>query len=400
MRLWLAPCALLLTIAAAACGGAAAPASSLASSAASAKPAASAQSAASPVASAKPAGSASAAAAAPADWDSVVAAAKKEGTVAVFGPDGTDMQTVLTTEFEKQFGIHVDFVGDPGPGISPRVNAERGAAKYLWDVVVTGTTTALTALIPNKDLDPMDAALLLPDVKDPKTWRGGGIEYLDQGHQMIVMTPFQRGTIFINPNMAKASDFTSYKDLLDPKWKGKILLDDPRKAGPGQATFTFFYLHPDLGPSFIKALGGQQMTVIKDFQQEVDMVGQGRFPVLLGTADFAVAARARQGIPISIVDPSTLKEGSDVSPANGAVSLMNKPPHPNAAKVYLNWLLSKDEQTAFAKTNGYISARVDVPTDFAPAWRVPKPGAIKTYDAQAIAVKDKVLAAADDALGK
>jgi ABC-type Fe3+ transport system substrate-binding protein len=82
------------------------------------------------------------------------------------------------------------------------------------------------------------------------------------------------------------------------------------------------------------------------------------------------------------------------------VAMVNKPPHPNAAKVYLNWLLSKDEQTAFAKTNGYISARVDVPTDFAPAWRVPKPGAIKTYDAAAIAVKDKVVAAADDALGK
>jgi ABC-type Fe3+ transport system substrate-binding protein len=80
--------------------------------------------------------------------------------------------------------------------------------------------------------------------------------------------------------------------------------------------------------------------------------------------------------------------------------LVNKPAHPNAAKVYLNWLLGKDEQTAFAKANGYVSARVDVPTDFVPAWRVPQPGAIKTYDSQAIAVRDKVLAAADDALGK
>ncbi|HEY8692442.1 MAG TPA: extracellular solute-binding protein, partial [Chloroflexota bacterium] len=343
---------------------------------------------------AKPAASASP------DWQQTVEAAKKEGTVAVFGPDGTDMHDVLTAPFEKEFGIKVEYVGDPGPGVPPRINAERAAGKYLWDVVVAGTSTGLTALIPGKVLDPMEPALILPDVKDPKTWRGGAMEFLDPDREMLVMSPFQRGTLFINPKLAKSEDFKTYKDLLDPKWRGKVVLDDPRKSGPGQATFTFFYLQPDLGPTFIKALGQQQLTVVKDFQQEVDMVGQGRLPVLLGGADFVVAARARQGVPIEVVDPRGIKEGSDVSPANGAVALVNKQPHPNAAKVYLNWLLSKDEQTAFAKVNGYISARVDVPTDHAPAWRVPQPGAIKTYDSQAIAVRGKVLAAAEDALGK
>jgi iron(III) transport system substrate-binding protein len=394
MRRSLAPCVLLVALVAAACGGASAPAStgSTAAGGSLASPAA--------ASAAKPAGSQAADANSPPEWQQTVDAAKKEGTVAVFGPDGTDMHDVLTAPFEKQFGIKVDYVGDPGPGVSPRLNAERGAGKFLWDVVVTGTSTGLTALVPSKVLDPMEPALILPDVKDPKTWRGGAMEFLDPAHQLLVMSPFQRGTLFINPKMAKAEDFKTYKDLLDPKWKGKVVLDDPRKSGPGQATFTFFYLHPDLGPSFIKDLGQQQMTVIKDFQQEVDMVGQGRFPVLLGGADFVVAARARQGVPIDVVDPRGLKEGSDVSPANGSVALVNKPPHPNAAKVYLNWLLSKEEQTAFAKTNGYISARLDVPTDFAPAWRVPQPGAIKTYDAAAIAVKDKVVAAAEDALGR
>lgn len=380
MRRSLAPLSVLAALLLAACGGTAAPAASP-----------------SP---AKPAASAAAAISGPPEWQQAVDAAKKEGTVAVFGPDGTDMHDVLTASFEKEFGIKVDYVGDPGPGISPRINSERGAGKYLWDVVVTGTSTGLTALIPGKVLDPMAPGLILPDVKDPKTWRGGAMEFLDPDKELLVMSPFQRGTLFVNPSMVKPADFKSYKDLLDPKWKGKIILDDPRKAGPGQATFTFFYLHPDLGPSFIKALGQQQMTVVKDFQQEVDAVGQGKFPILLGGADFAVAARARQGVPIEVVDPRGLKEGSDTSPANGAVALVNKPPHPNAAKVYLNWLLSKDEQLAFAKVNSYISARVDVPTDFQPAWRVPQPGAIKTYDAAAIAVKDKVVAAAEDALGK
>jgi len=398
----------LLAAVAAGCGGTSAPASSAAaptSSSPAVKPAGSA--AASGAASAKPASSASASAkpagsaAAPADWQQTVEAAKKEGTVAVFGPDGNDMRDVLTQPFEREFpGIKVEFVGDPGPGIPPRINAERGAGKFLWDVIVTGTSTGLTALVPAKVLDPLEPALILPDVKDPNTWRGGAMEFLDPNKSLLVMTPFQRGTLFINPKLAKAEDFKSYRDLLDAKWKGKIVLDDPRKSGPGQATFTFFYLHPELGPNFIKQLGQQQMTVIKDFSQEVDMVGQGRMPVLLGGADFIVVARSRQGVPIEVVDPRGIKEGSDVSPANGSVGIVNNRPHPNAAKVYLNWLLSKEEQTAFAKVNGYVSARLDVPTDHVPAWRVPQPGAIKSYDANAIAVREKVLAAAEEALGK
>ena len=58
-------------------------------------------------------------------------------------------------------------------------------------------------------------------------------------------------------------------------------------------------------------------------------------------------ARAKQGIPIAIVDARQLKEGADVNPANGSLALFNKAPHPNAAKVYINWLLSKEGQTVF-----------------------------------------------------
>ena len=246
-------------------------------------------------------------------------------------------------------------------------------------------------MIPAGAFDPLEPALIFPDIKDPKTWRGGGLEFLDPNRTLMVMTPFQRGIIFHNPKLVNAKEFKSYKDLLDPKWKGKLIMDDPRRAGPGQATFTFFYLHPELGVDFIRALGKQQITILKDYAQEVDAIGQGRYPVLIGTADFVAVARAKQGIPIAIVDARQLKEGADVSPANGSLALFNKAPHPNAAKVYINWLLSKEGQTVFARANGYISARLDVPTDHAEPWRVPQPGAIKTYTKAAQQAKDNLL---------
>jgi iron(III) transport system substrate-binding protein len=324
------------------------------------------------------------------DWNETLNAAKKEGNVAVITDVTSAIRDALTLPFQEKFGIPVELFGALGREVPPRIAAERKAGRYLWDVFVHGTTTGLESMIPMGAFDPLEPALILSDVKDPKTWRGG-IEYLDPNKMLLTMTPFQRGTIFYNPKLVNAKEFKSHKDLLDPKWKGKLILDDPRRAGPGQATFTFFYLHPDLGPDFIRALGKQQITIMKDFAQEVDAIGQGRYPVLVGTADFVATARAKQGVPIAIADPRQLKEGTDVSPANGALALFNRAPHPNAAKIYINWLLSKEGQTVFARASGYVSGRLDVSNDHTEPWRVPQAGAIKTYNRAAMQVKDNLM---------
>src|SRR5262245_33353525 len=332
------------------------------------------------------------------DWNEALIAAKKEGKVAVITDVTAAIRDALTIPFQEKFGIAVELFGALGREVPPRIAAERKAGRYLWDIFVHGTTTGLESMIPMGAFDPLEPALIAPDVKDPKSWRGG-LEFLDPDKLLLVMTPFQRGTIFFNPKLVNAKEFKSHKDLLDPKWKGKMILDDPRRAGPGQATFTFLYQHPDLGPEFIRALAKQQITIMKDFAQEVDAIGQGRYPVLIGAADFVVIARAKQGVPIAIVDPGQLKEGTDTSPANGALALFNKAPHPNAAKIYINWLLSKEGQTTFARASGYVSARVDVPADHTEPWRVPRPGAIKTYTKAAMQVRDKLMPLLNEVFG-
>ena len=318
------------------------------------------------------------------EWERVLQAAKKEGKVALIGPVGADRRDALTIAFEKKYGIGIEYHADSGAGILPRLSAERKADRYLWDVVVTGTTTGLENLIPARVLDPLEPNLILPEVKDLKLWRNGALEFLDPGRQLLVMTPFQRGTLFVNATLANPKEFKSYKDLLDPKWKGKIIADDPRKSGPGQATFTFFFLHPELGVKFIRAIAGQGLTLLRDYAQEVNMLGQGRYSIGLGFSDSLAEQRAKQGVPVEIVDIRQLKEGSDISPASGGLSIFNRAPHPNAAKVYINWLLSQEGQTINARATGYISNRLDVPTDHAAPWRVPQSGSIKTYTQEAI----------------
>jgi len=334
------------------------------------------------------------------EWERVLRAAKSEGKLSLIGPLGTDRRDALSQAFESKYGITVEYHPDAGAGIFPRLSTERKAGLYLWDVVISGTSTALDALIPNKFLEPLEPTLILPEVKEPKYWREGALEFVDPGHQALIMTLFHRGTLYVNPNLVNAKEFTSHKDLLDPKWKGKIVADDPRKSGTGQGTFLFFYRHPELGAGFIRSLGRQGITFLKNYAQEVDMVGQGRFPVGIGLSDGLIEERTKRGVPIVILDPRQLKEGTPITPASGALSLVNRAPHPNAAKLYINWLLSKEAQIGFSQATGYISNRVDVPTDHVPAWKIPQPNAIKIYDLAAKEMTQKLLPLLHEVFGR
>jgi iron(III) transport system substrate-binding protein len=326
-----------------------------------------------------------------AEWERVLQAAKQEGVVSILGTTGVEVRDALTLPFQKAYGIQVDYFGGSGSQQATRVSAERRAGKYAWDIFVGGTSTGLASMIPIKAFDSLDSALILPDVKEPKNWRGGGIEFVDPGRQMAVMTPTHRVILIVNTAAVDPSSFKSYKDLLNPKWKGQIATDDPRRSGPGQASFTFFYLHPELGPDFIRALARQELVVFRDPSQLVNLVGQGKYPILIGPRDTMLADALKRSLPISIVNPSMVREGSDISPASGNVAMFNRAPHPNAAKVYINWLLSKEGQTHHARALGTVSDRLDVPLDHAEPWKVPRPGAIKTYTAEAMEAKDSLL---------
>jgi len=165
------------------------------------------------------------------EWEQTLKAAQKEGKVAVTGPGGVEARQALVEPFQKRYGITVEFFGASGRELSPRVMTERRAGLYGWDVYVSGTTTAIGVMIPNGAFEALEPLLVLPDVKDPNTWRGEALEFVDPGRTLLVTARGHRGTLFTNPSLVKPNEFKSYKDLLDPKWKGKILLDDPRRPG-------------------------------------------------------------------------------------------------------------------------------------------------------------------------
>ena len=111
------------------------------------------------------------------EWERVLRAAKSEGKLTLIGPLGADRRDALSQGFQSKYGIAVEYHPDAGAGIFPRLNAERKAGLFLWDVLISGTSTTLDALIPNKFLDPLEPALILPEVKELEILarRGAGV---------------------------------------------------------------------------------------------------------------------------------------------------------------------------------------------------------------------------------
>src|SRR5207249_12272738 len=109
-----------------------------------------------------------------------------------------------TMSFQSKSGLQVHLFGVLGREVPPRILDERKAGRYLWYVFVHGTTTGLESMIPAGAFDPLEPALNFPDIKDPKSWRGGGLEFLDPGKTLLVMTPLQRVIIFYNDKLVNA----------------------------------------------------------------------------------------------------------------------------------------------------------------------------------------------------
>jgi ABC-type Fe3+ transport system substrate-binding protein len=307
-------------------------------------------------------------------WEKTVEAAKKEGQISVYGSDTFEL--FLKSAFQKKYPeIKISFVGGRAPVVGPKLITERRAGKYLADVILTGPGTPYRILYKNKALDPIGPALILPEVVDESRWWQGRHHYVDAENKYIFIyeATVQSGDIAYNTQLVKPEDLKSYWDLLEPKWRGKIVAMDPKVSGAVSRGIRFFYFQTELGPNFITRLFGEtDLTLARDFTQMLDWLAAGKFSLGIFVGSTETAKAISQGLPLKEFSPGQFKEGAAVSPFNGTMSLINRAPHPNAAKVLINWLLSREGQAAVQQhlaSEGNIreSLREDISKDVIPA---------------------------------
>jgi iron(III) transport system substrate-binding protein len=309
-------------------------------------------------------------------WDQTLAQAKTEGKVVVLGPPGDQIRDALTRGFAKAFpDITIEFSGARGGELATRMKAERDAGVYSVDVLINGTSTANSYFKPMKALEPMEPALILPEVIDPKNWRDNRLEFSDRSTKFdLVFTTQNNVPLIYNLAQVKAGEIDELYDLLDPKWKGKIAVQDPIPSGTGNGVFRWVWhvLGPEKTKDFYRKIRAQAAAVDRDQRRQIEWIAQGKYPLHFGPGTIMQQLEKR-GLKFGVV-PHFKDYGAYLTPGFGSAMFVNRAPHPNAGKVFLNWLLTKEGQTVFSKGMGYVSRRLDVPTDHVPSYWVPKEG--------------------------
>jgi iron(III) transport system substrate-binding protein len=288
----------------------------------------------------------------------LVAAAQREGKVVILAPPDTQVRQVLPAAFKARYGVSIDYLGGRSSESAGKMRAERDAGVYTVDVALAGIQTMATIFYREKMLVPLRPLLVDPDVLDPSKWKSGKLWFMDPDQQYILRLFNTAGANFyVNTQFAKPSDFHAARDLLDPKWKGKISMHDPTVPGTGSNQAARFYVQ--FGEDFVKRLYvDQQPGIARDRRQITDWLARGRYPISIDAERDEVERLKKDGLPVEAVYnlpdmPGTLSAGV------GEVAVMEHAPHPNAAQLFANWIASREGMEVYARARDEAPTRND-----------------------------------------
>jgi hypothetical protein len=293
-----------------------------------------------------------------AEWAKLEAAAKKEGKLVLSGPVGVVWREPLMAFQTEYPDISIEYTPGNSRDFWPRVSQEHKVDQYLWDLRVGGIDPFAYRMRDAKSIDPVRPELILPEVINEANWYGGfeGL-FADKEKKYLpgfLVYRFPPG--WVNRDVIAADKLAKLSDLLKPDFAGKISLQDFRG---GAAVSVLSVMIRDYGEEFVtKLIKDQKVVITRDNRQQAEWLIRGQYPIALAVSTDQLTLLKSRGVPMNIAPI----EGLNVTVSGfGSVQLIKKRPHPNAARLYVNWLLTKRTQATITKAAGVNSRRVDVP---------------------------------------
>jgi iron(III) transport system substrate-binding protein len=297
-------------------------------------------------------------------WDEVVAAARQESSLNVATYAGTGYRKVMD-DFEAAYpGIKVEQTGfqSSSRDFVPRFLQERQAGIFDWDIALMPSPEMLIQVVPTGGLAPVRPLLVHPDVVDDKNWTDGlAGGFVDTARQFsYAITRARSQSLWIDTNQVKPDEVKSYRDLLDPKWKGKLLAGDLRTKGSGFNTGTVLRLKTHDDDILRKVYKDQDAVLSTDARQLTEFAARGSYPISLGAVskpillDFLAQGVGKNLKAIPFPEVDYVFSGSNL------IHVISKAPHPGAAKLFVNWVLTREGSTSFSRNLQDNSRRADV----------------------------------------
>lgn len=290
------------------------------------------------------------------DLEKIVAVGKQEGKLFISAEPSEPWRKALVEPFQKKYpGIKVELTGISGRDFRPKLLQERKVGQYLWDLRVAGISPDAYELKNTQGINDPIRPLLLPEIANDGKWIGGldGIFADKEKKYFPIPLSVVQPIIFVNRDSIPESELITAKELLNPKYKGKIAIQYPN-AGSGFSSLVV--LLNTYGENFVRDLLTKQNIVITTNERQLtEWVIRGKYPIGLGIEPDLLLPFREQDVGLSV------KPLSDLAYISARhIQLLNKAPHPNAAKLYLNWFLSREGQGEITKIVGFASRRTDV----------------------------------------
>ena len=295
-----------------------------------------------------------------AEWKKLGEAARKEGEMNLaisFGIGSLPKKTL--DEFEKRFGVKVNMQQfASGSLVVPKILQEQQGNVFNYDVIMTSGPFG-PALRDGKALMPLRPLIMHPDVLNQKVWANGYEASFRDKEKIYGFAPVweEISHMWINTNLLKPEEIRTTNDLLSPKLKGGKMMFAVVSSGATATQATAMRLTH--GEQILKKVFiDQEPAFGRDTRQTFEQLIKGQRMLVTGVMDTVIPEFKAQGL-MNHVRRIVLQDARITSTANDLWAPRNAP-HPNAAKLWINWLLTKEGQIIYTQDALTNSRRLDV----------------------------------------
>jgi iron(III) transport system substrate-binding protein len=275
----------------------------------------------------------------------LIAAAAKEGTVILYSSMDLPVGEKLGKAFETKYpGMQVQIERSGSERLFQRLDQENASSIHSCDVVNSSDASHFISWKKNGWLVPFVtediAQHFLPEYRDPDG--------------LFATSRIWLSSIAYNTNLVKPADApTSFADLLDPKWAGKMVKGHP--AYSGTIMTATFQMVRELGWDYMEKLSKQRVMQVQSSTDPPKKLSLGERAVMADGNEYGIVLLKEAGQPVEPVYPT---EGTPT--ISGPTGIFNTAPHPNAARLFQAWLHTRETQQFFIDFTGQYSVHAQV----------------------------------------